>query len=106
MNADDVRRIARLARIRLTDGEVDRFTRDLSAIVSEFDRLRAIDVSSVTDEEILVPNPDLPPATPRDDVRDDERRLDRAAALRNAPDATEDGRYRVPAYFGDPEPPA
>ena len=101
MNADDVRHIARLARIRLTDDEVERFTRDLSAIVAEFDRLRAIDVSSVTDDEILVPNPELPATSPRDDGASDARRLALGDLLAAAPDATEDGRYRVPAYFGD-----
>jgi len=80
---------------------VERFTRDLSAIVAEFDRLRAIDVSSVSDDEILVPNPGHPGAPSRDDVVNDARLLERDAALRNAPEATEDGRYRVPAYFNE-----
>lgn len=44
---DEVTHIARLARLALAAGEVDRMTRELSAILDHFAAIRALDVSDV-----------------------------------------------------------
>ncbi len=41
---DEVRRIARLARLALTDDEVARFTSDLVQIIDYFSQLKALDL--------------------------------------------------------------
>ncbi len=96
MNRDEVLRIARLARLRLAPEQIDGFVRDLTSIVADFDRLRAIDVSSVTDAEILVPNPGQSGTIFRPDEPRPERSLDATEAMQNVDDTE---RFRVPAYF-------
>lgn len=76
---EEVREIATLARLRLTDQEVDRMTVDLDAILGYVDALRALDTSDVEPMTHAVPfdcplRPDAVGASlPVDD------------ALRNAP---------------------
>ncbi|MFL5931474.1 MAG: Asp-tRNA(Asn)/Glu-tRNA(Gln) amidotransferase subunit GatC [Gaiellaceae bacterium] len=77
---DEVLHVARLARLELTDEEVDRFTDQLSAIVEAVNRVSELDLSDVE-----------PTAHPLDLVNvwsDDEPRpsLPVDAALANAPD--------------------
>ncbi len=47
--ADQVRAIARLARLACTDLEIERLRTDLAAILKYIDRLEGVDVSGVTD---------------------------------------------------------
>jgi aspartyl-tRNA(Asn)/glutamyl-tRNA(Gln) amidotransferase subunit C len=44
---DDVRRLAQLARLKLTDSEVDRLSKQLTDILSYVDMLREVDTSGV-----------------------------------------------------------
>lgn len=44
---DDVEHIARLARLRLDAGELERFTRELNAILAHVEALEEVDVSGV-----------------------------------------------------------
>lgn len=89
LTPQDVRRLGALARIDLTDEELDRLAPQLDVILEA--------VASVTE----VATDDIPPtshALPLTNVfRDDEVRpsLPQAAVLAAAP-ATEDGRFRVP----------
>ncbi len=46
-NADEVRKIARLARLELSDAEVEDHRAALSAIVGYMERLRAVDLAGV-----------------------------------------------------------
>lgn len=54
LSSDEVKKVAQLARIELTDSEVEKFQKDLSAILDYVDELKAVDtegleiVSSVT----------------------------------------------------------
>ncbi|HBX80717.1 MAG: Asp-tRNA(Asn)/Glu-tRNA(Gln) amidotransferase subunit GatC [Propionibacteriaceae bacterium] len=89
LTPQDVRRLGALARIELTDEELDRLAPQLDVILEA--------VASVTE----VAADDIPPtshALPLTNVfRDDEVRpsLPQEAVLAAAP-ATEDGRFRVP----------
>ncbi len=47
LTAEDVRRIAKLARLELTDAQVAQYQSQLSAVLGYMDQLRAIDTSGV-----------------------------------------------------------
>lgn len=87
---DEVRHIARLARLRLTPEEERRFAEQLSAVLEYADRLRRVDTTGIppTASVLGVPAPLRPDA-----VRPG---LGRNQLLSNAP-AIEDGMFRVPA---------
>ena len=86
---DEVRRIARLARIRLTDGEVEHYRDDLSRIVDYVARLDELDLDGVEPTTHAL---DLDSRLREDAV---EQRLSTVDALRNAPE-TESDHFRVP----------
>jgi aspartyl-tRNA(Asn)/glutamyl-tRNA(Gln) amidotransferase subunit C len=86
---DEVLHVARLARLELTDDEVDRFTEQLSAILEAVAKVSELDLSDVE-----------PTAHPLDLVNvwaEDEPRpsLTVEEALANAPDR-HDGFFKVP----------
>jgi aspartyl-tRNA(Asn)/glutamyl-tRNA(Gln) amidotransferase subunit C len=86
---DDVRYVARLARLRLDDDQARRMTGELARILEHVDRMSRVDVTDVppTAHVLDVTNvtrPDKPrPSLPREE------------ALRNAP-AVSDDCFRVP----------
>ena len=89
ISKDEVLHVARLARLELTDGEVERFTEQLSAILEAVAKVSELDLSDVE-----------PTAHPLDVVNvwdDDEPRpsLPVEDALANAPDR-HDGFFKVP----------
>jgi len=88
----DVEHVARLARLGLTDGEIDRMEQQLNRILEAVGQLQAVDTSSVgpTAQVIALEN------VMRDDVVRDG--LDREAALANAP-LREGGHLRVPVVL-------
>jgi aspartyl-tRNA(Asn)/glutamyl-tRNA(Gln) amidotransferase subunit C len=89
LTVDEVRRIARLARLRLTPDEERRYAEQLSAILDYAARLSKIDTSAISPTASLSPF-----AAPlRPDVI--QPSLPRARALASAPE-TEDGLFRVP----------
>ena len=85
--------MARLARLRLSDEEVERMSDELSAVLEHVERINELDLDGVepTSHVIDVENvlrPDEPrPSWPRERV------------LAVAPDATDDG-FRVPSPGG------
>ena len=89
---DEVRHIARLARIVLTDEEVERFREQLSGILDHFNVLNEIDTEGV------------PPTAQSFDLSNVQREdvvrpsLPREEVLRNAP-RIEDGYIRVRAVL-------
>ena len=93
LSRDEVAHLARLARLAVTDDELDTFSRQIDAIVDT--------VSAVCD----IPH-DIPPTAqvvPQTNVlRPDttEPSLPREAALAGAP-AAEEGRFRVPRILGE-----
>ncbi|MBM3692214.1 MAG: Asp-tRNA(Asn)/Glu-tRNA(Gln) amidotransferase subunit GatC [Actinomycetota bacterium] len=85
----DVEHVARLARLALTDAEVERLTADLAAVLDHAADVAALDLDGVP--------PTAHPLPLRNVLRDDAVRpsLDRDEVLAAAPVA-EDGRFRVP----------
>ena len=88
----DVEHVARLARLGLTDDEIDRMEQQLNRILEAVGQLQAVDTSSVgpTAQVIALEN------VMRDDVVRDG--LDREAALANAP-LREGDHLRVPVVL-------
>ncbi len=86
----DVAKIAELARLDLTDDELDLFTRQLGDILVYVEQIRTLDTSGVEPTahvlNLPVERPDIVIAS-----------LPRAEALANAPDAApEAGLFKVP----------
>jgi aspartyl-tRNA(Asn)/glutamyl-tRNA(Gln) amidotransferase subunit C len=91
---DDVAHVARLARLELSDEELDVYTGQLAKVLDHARDVEALDVA------------DVPPTShpyPLENVlRDDVVRpsLDREEVLAAAP-SVEDDRFRVPPVLGD-----
>jgi aspartyl-tRNA(Asn)/glutamyl-tRNA(Gln) amidotransferase subunit C len=99
ITADEVRELALLARLRLSEDEVARMTTDLDAILDYVDALRALDTSAVEPMTHAVPF-DCP-------LRADEVRpsLPVEEALANAP-RREASFFQVPRIVPGPGGPA
>jgi aspartyl-tRNA(Asn)/glutamyl-tRNA(Gln) amidotransferase subunit C len=94
ISLDEVRHVARLARIELTDDEIVTLQGELSALLDHVDKVRRLDTADV-----------LPTAHPlplSNVLRADEVRpgLERDAALAAAP-AVEGHRFLVPSILGE-----
>jgi aspartyl-tRNA(Asn)/glutamyl-tRNA(Gln) amidotransferase subunit C len=94
ISRDDVAHVARLAKLSLTDEELDLFTGQLAAVLDHARDVEALDVADVP--------PTAHPYPLRNVLRPDEvvPCLDRDEVLRAAPDA-EAGRFRVPPVLGE-----
>ena len=90
----DVAHVARLARLDVTEDELDRFTEQLGAVLEHAADVEALDTSGV--------EPTAHPLPLKNVLREDEVRpsLDRDEVLAQAP-AAEDGRFRVPRILGE-----
>ena len=90
ISRDDVVHVARLARLELSEEELDRFAGQLDAILEAVGKVAELDLSDV--------EPTLHPHALSNVWAEDEPRpsLPVEDALANAP-ATEDGAFRVPA---------
>ena len=93
LSESDVRHVALLARLELSDAEIERFRTDLNSILSHIDEIQRLDLEGVE-----------PTAHPLDVVnvtRADEIRpgLSREAALKNAPQQ-EAGAFVIPQIVG------
>jgi aspartyl-tRNA(Asn)/glutamyl-tRNA(Gln) amidotransferase subunit C len=91
---EDVAHVADLARLTLTDDELDRFTDQLAAVLEHARDVEALDTAGVP--------PTAHPLPLRNVLRDDEVRpsLDRDEVLAAAP-ATENDRFAVPPVLGE-----
>lgn len=91
---DDVRHVAKLARLDVTDDEVALFTGQLEAVLQHAQDVEALDVAGVP--------PTAHPLPLRNVFRDDVPRpsLDRDEVLAMAP-AADDRRFRVPRILGE-----
>jgi aspartyl-tRNA(Asn)/glutamyl-tRNA(Gln) amidotransferase subunit C len=94
IDRDQVLHVARLARLRLSDEEVERMTGELSGILGHVDRIGNLELEGVepTSHVVALENvwrADLPrPSLPQD------------VALANAPEPL-DGAFRVPSPQAD-----
>ena len=91
---DDVAHVARLARLTLTDDELDMFTDQLAAVLDHAADVEALDVEGVP--------PTAHPYPLVNVLRADEIEVgvDRDEVLRAAP-AVEDNQFRVPPILGE-----
>jgi aspartyl-tRNA(Asn)/glutamyl-tRNA(Gln) amidotransferase subunit C len=89
-----VEHIAELAKLQLTDGEMELFAGQLSAILEYAERLQAVDTDAIPPTASVLPL--------RNVLRPDEVQpsLPRASALGNAADQA-DGQFRVDAVLDD-----
>ena len=92
LTTDEVRHVAELAKLRLTEAEIEQYAGQLSAILEYAERLQEVDTSSVPPTPYILPLVNVM----RDDVA--EPSLSNQEALANAPDS-EDGFFRVRAVF-------
>jgi aspartyl-tRNA(Asn)/glutamyl-tRNA(Gln) amidotransferase subunit C len=94
ISRDDVAHLARLARLALTDNEVDSFSGQLDAILQYVSQVQAVDVTDVapTGNPLSVVNVTRPDVV--------ETCLTQEQALAEAPRAVE-GRFAVPQILGD-----
>ena len=94
ISRDDVAHVATLARLRLTDDELDLDTQQLAAVLEHAEDVEALDVEGVEPTAhplplVNVTRPDVPAPT-----------LDRAEVLASAP-SVEDGQFKVPTILGE-----
>jgi aspartyl-tRNA(Asn)/glutamyl-tRNA(Gln) amidotransferase subunit C len=94
LRREDVAHVAKLARLSMSEAELDKFTEQLGQVLDHASDMNALDLEGV-----------IPTAHPFgliNVVRDDERRasLDHDVVIAMAPDA-EDGRFAVPRILGE-----
>ncbi len=96
ISRDDVAKLAKLARLALTDGELDSFAGQLDAILGYVGAIQAVDVTGVTPTG----NPLKGENVTRPDVV--HTGLSPLDALAEAP-AADEGRFAVPQILGEGE---
>lgn len=94
ISREEVQQVARLARLSLTDEELERMRAQLDAILAYIDKLRELDVEGVEPTSHAVP---LVNVTRDDDITPV---LPPEAALANAPDRAGEF-FRVPRIIED-----
>jgi aspartyl-tRNA(Asn)/glutamyl-tRNA(Gln) amidotransferase subunit C len=94
ITSDDVAHVARLARLDLTEAEVEKLVVDLGAVLDHAADVEALDTAGVPPTAHPLPLVNV--------FRPDEPRpgLDRDEVLAMAPDAAE-GRFKVPPILGE-----
>jgi aspartyl-tRNA(Asn)/glutamyl-tRNA(Gln) amidotransferase subunit C len=96
ISRDEVARLAKLARLALTDGELDSFAGQLDAILAYVSQVQSVDVTDVKPtgnplRDVNVTRPDVV-----------EPCLTQEQVLAEAPAAI-DGRFAVPRILGEPQ---
>jgi aspartyl-tRNA(Asn)/glutamyl-tRNA(Gln) amidotransferase subunit C len=93
IDRDQVLHVARLARLRLDDEEVERMSRELSTILGHIEKIGELDLDDVEPTSHVTPLENV--------LRPDEPRpsISRERALEQAPDVAGDG-FRVPPAAG------
>jgi aspartyl-tRNA(Asn)/glutamyl-tRNA(Gln) amidotransferase subunit C len=96
LTRDEVAHLARLARLDVTDDELDMFAGQLDVILSSIARIGEVAADDIEPTSHAVPLQNV--------LRPDQvaPSLDRQAVLRGAP-AVEDDRFRVPQILGEEE---
>jgi aspartyl-tRNA(Asn)/glutamyl-tRNA(Gln) amidotransferase subunit C len=94
ISRDDVAHVARLARLDLTDDELERFTGQLGAVLEHAADIAALDIADVPPTAHPLPLVNVL----RSDVPAPS--LDRDEVLAQAP-AAEDRRFKVPRILGE-----
>lgn len=89
VNKEEVKKIAQLAKLKLSENEVDEFTGDMNEILGYMDKLNELDTGDV--------KPLYHPLEGTNVFRDDKlkKSINREDALKNAPERTEEF-FKVP----------
>jgi aspartyl-tRNA(Asn)/glutamyl-tRNA(Gln) amidotransferase subunit C len=90
IDREQVLHVARLARLELTEDEVERMSGELAKILDHIDKISELDLDGVPPTSHVV---DVGSALRADEPRPS---LPREVALRSAPDVADDG-FRVPS---------
>ena len=100
ISRDEVAHLARLARLALTDAELDSYAGQLDAILTHVSQIQAVDVTGVEPTD----NPLSDVLKDATGTRPDHIRpcLTQQEALAEAPEAV-DGRFGVPQILGEPQ---
>jgi len=94
LTPQEVKRVAELAHLELTDAELVTFTRQLGDILTYVEQIRSLDTTGVAPTSQVLNRP-----VDRDDQL--QPSLSRDALLANAPDAArEAGLFKVPRVIG------
>ena len=94
LRREDVAHVAKLARLTMSESELDKFTEQLGQVLEHASDMNALDLDGVVAT--------AHPFGLINVVRDDEERpcLDHDAVMAMAPDA-QDGRFAVPRILGE-----
>jgi aspartyl-tRNA(Asn)/glutamyl-tRNA(Gln) amidotransferase subunit C len=92
LTTDEVKHIAELAKLSLTDAEIARFGEQLSAVLEYAAQLKAVDTSAISPTATVLPLHTV--------LREDmvQPSLPREAVLANAPEKSDDS-FKVPAVL-------
>ena len=92
----DIRHVATLARLALTDDEVETYGAQLASLLAHVDKLGQLDLADVGATAQVIPSRNVE----RADVLRPETALSREQALMNAPDQ-QYGFFRVPRILAE-----
>ena len=94
ISTDQVKHVANLARLAITEEEVEKFTKQLDAIITFAEQLNELDTENV--------KPTYHVLDMKNVLREDipQKGLPREEVLKNAPEH-EDGQIRVPSILGE-----
>ena len=94
LSADEVRKVALLARLELSDDEIEMQAKNLNNLLAQFEALQNLDVTGIEPTSHSVPVFNV--------LREDQSRpsLPREQALANAPEQR-DGCFIVPRILGE-----
>ena len=91
MNKKDIEHIADLAKLELSDKEVEEMTPELSAIVDYIEQLKEVDTAGIQATAQVTGQTNVL----REDVRQDWASDERASALNQTPCGLENGQIKV-----------
>jgi aspartyl-tRNA(Asn)/glutamyl-tRNA(Gln) amidotransferase subunit C len=94
ISKDQVKYVANLARLAITEDEAEKFTKQLDAIITFAEQLNELDTENVepTSHVLEIKN------VLREDIS--KEGLPREEVLKNAPEE-QDGQFKVPAILGE-----
>jgi aspartyl-tRNA(Asn)/glutamyl-tRNA(Gln) amidotransferase subunit C len=96
LSREEVVHIAKLARLELTNSEIERYQLQLSSILEYADRLKTLDTSQIPPTSSVLPAR----SRFRDDVPADSLQVDQV--LKNAP-RFENDQFKVPPALEEPQ---
>ncbi len=96
INKEEVKRIAKLARLGLSEKEMKKMEKELSSILEYFEKLKEVNVFEVEPTFHSVPIENVM----REDKINKERKIERTKLLYLAPD-TKNGYLKVKSIFKD-----